>query len=673
MSSRKKRDHFPTSKSPTRSKDVKVQPDSDKAAPVSVEPVLIRESQWSCLLQSVFFLFAFWFLCLVNRNYLFLLQEYNLFLYSFPFFWRHFTYVGGPLDYGASFLAQFFLYPVLGGGILVLLLFFIRKLTENLFFLKGNRMILSFVPSLFLIRFFTQPGYIVFFDIRTDTLYAAFIGVFLAFSLAAWYSLIISPVRRGIFGSLGTILLYYFTGVYGLWGALLCLFCECFLPREKRRFLCSLFPILCGILVPFFSFYLQLTKTNLIEAYFVGLPCGTSRENSPLLSEFLILLSSILFLAGLQLVWNIPLIGKVFHHKRQIAEKDSSTRKNGIPLRFAALNVVLLVLLCCAVYTFSHARGDFLITAKMCRLACEENWEGILQIQYQNEKPMFPIVLFRQLALFKLDRIAEEVFTWPTISQAEEGPLKDFLSSRVLGDHILFEYGLTNMAFRMAMIQYSLKESTISNLRILALSAMANEEYEVAKKYLRLIKQTLFYHDWAQNHIEFIESHELSNPRKDVSRSSAVIAIDRRLEKIRRLMPVVNEIESNRKIDALIEKGFLRENIEEASREVQEMYLVQLLMYKDLASFHKYFDLWADELYADHIPRHFKEALIMEPTPEAVENRVAQYNLSPDWGQKYFQFMSRLEAMVQPGDTAISNTLIHQEFGDTFWYYYASE
>jgi len=652
-------------------------PDLSEPGSSPAEPKMVRESRWSLLLQCVFFGFAFWFLCVINRDYLFLLQEYNLFLNSFSFLWKHCIYAGGPLDYVTCFLAQFFLCPYCGGGILLLLLILIRKQTEKLFHLNGNGKILSFVPPFLLIWFFTQPGYAVFADIRINALCSVFIGILLALSFAVWYSRFVSPIHRSVFCSLGTILLYYLAGIYGLLGALLCLFHECSLPRNQRRLAYCVFPILCALSTPFLLFWLRLTKTNLVNAYRIGIPSNITTDDyavffDSILFEIHILLASLLAFAVLRLVWHSKLIQNVVRHKKnaQSLEKNFTGLTNGIHLRFAALNVILLVLVCCATYIFSHARGDFLVTAKMCRLVCEENWEGVLQIRYENENPAFPIMLFRQLALFKLDRIADEVFTYPTTMSIDESQWTWCWNNRMFGDHILFEYGLVNAAFRVAMIQYSMKESTISNLRILALSAMANEEYEVAEKYLRLIKQSLFYGNWAQNHIDYIESCRSSGQAETVAMSHEVQTINRRLNNIRKLMPVVNETENSKKMGLMISRGFMRKNIEEAADEVRTMFLVQLLLCKDLPAFREYYDLWADELYADHIPRHFQEALIIEITPEGIDARAAQYGISPDLGKQFITFMQILESTVQRGEPVDSNSTVSREFGDTFWFYF---
>ena len=663
---------------------------ADRSIPFSPEPVWVRLSRFSLLLQCIFFSFAFLFLCVINRDYLFILQEYDLFLNSEAFFWQHFTYAGGPLDYFASFLAQFFLWPLLGGGLLVLLLFFIRKMTGKLFHFNGNGVLLSFVPAFLLIRIFVQPGPLVFADMQTNSLYSVFIGIFFTFCFAVCHSLFVSPILRCTWSSLGTILFYYLVGIYGLLGTLLCLFHECSFSREKRHFLCFVFPILCGISTPFLLFGLQLTKTSLGYAYCVGLPRGITREYNPLLFEYYILLGSILVLAVLQLVFNSETFKNFLKRRQYIREKQSNPRlrrspskektrftddvpmvlEKRIPRRLAVLYTILMILLCSATCVLSHARGDFLIVAKMCRLTSDKNWEEILLIRYENENPSLSIIVFRQLALFKLDRLADEAFAWPTTPHVNEGPWVWSLSNRVFGDHVLFEYGLVNMAFRTAMVQYSMKGSTISNLRGLAVSAIANEEYQLAEKYLHLIGQTTFYATWAKNHLDYIESQKIPGQAKIDSMSPVTREIEKQMNEIRQWMPVVNEIEKNEKIEDIIMMGFLRENIGEASGKVREMFLVQLLMTKGLTSFRKHYELWAEELYPERVPRCFQEALIMDTTMENIEARVEQYGFSPDLKWQFFDFMETLETTTRPGTPVETNSLIYQKYGDSFWYYF---
>lgn len=134
-------------------------------------------------------------------------------------------------------------------------------------------------------------------------------------------------------------------------------------------------------------------------------------------------------------------------------------------------------------------------------------------------------------------------------------------------------------------------------------------------------------------------------------------------------MPVVDELEHNKKIGAIISRGFMRKQIEEAPREVREMFLVQLLLSKDLIAFRKYYDLWGDELYAEHIPRHFQEALVIDTTYENVDTRAAQYGISPDVGVKFTAFMQKLELTLRSGGTVDFNSPTYREFGDTFWFY----
>lgn len=60
-------------------------------------------------------------------------QDSGLFFWDTEFFWDRATRPGGMVLYVASFLAQFFYYPILGGAILALIMTFIRVAARSLF------------------------------------------------------------------------------------------------------------------------------------------------------------------------------------------------------------------------------------------------------------------------------------------------------------------------------------------------------------------------------------------------------------------------------------------------------------------------------------------------------------------------------------------------------------
>ena len=77
----------------------------------------------------VFLITALYYLLVLNKNFLFKIQEYSLFLPDKYFFVQQMKTPGGLLSWLGTFLTQFFYYPWLGSTIFILLVLLVQLLT----------------------------------------------------------------------------------------------------------------------------------------------------------------------------------------------------------------------------------------------------------------------------------------------------------------------------------------------------------------------------------------------------------------------------------------------------------------------------------------------------------------------------------------------------------------
>ena len=625
-------------------------------------PRFVRQDRLTHLLQAIFVLFTCFFICVVNRDYLFILQEYNLFLESRTFFTEHFSYVGGPLVYCTKFLTQFFIRPYIGGILLVGCLFLMQLVSSKIFRFQGETVFFSFVSPLVLLYFFTKPGFKIFDDISLASLYGMVVGVFIAFVSVLGYRSIKQPVLRCTYCCLATALLYFFAGVYALLGTVLCMIDELSGGRKMRfryKIIMLAFMTFTGIIVPLLCFWFRLSKSNLFFAYLAGLPRETSIDRYSLS-------------VGMLLVFGIVLLSAIL---RPFLMMESSRKKHSqstppdgmLSRRFAVYNVVLMVCVCCFVYAFPYSNREFLVAVKMCRMVGDENWKGILDIRHTDPEPVYPIVVFRQLAMFKLDDLADKWFTLPLVPKVEPA-LAKIPSSRVYGDHVLYEYGMNNIAYRTALTQYFMKETTVGNLKILVLCALVNKEYALASKYLFTMKQSRFHRSWAkkyQDYVEFCTSNEQGNPSPDV------VKIKERIAETWKLISPYNDMENSERIGVILLRSFLREHIEQNAREIRKIFLLQVLGVRDVASFRMYFDLWSpEESWGKVIPRHFLEALVMAPTPNEIQARAHKYSIPQELVRDYQRFMESAQPYFKGKQRPKYGSAIQRTFGETYWYFY---
>lgn len=165
-------------------------------------------------------------------------QDSGLFFWDSDFFWNRATRPGGALLYCASFLAQFFYYPILGGAILALIMTFIRAAARSLFapvdprrrfFANGLAAALPLIATLAS----TWRGYSVFTPFEPDAPFIYPVGILATLlALLGWRKVV---ARFHTAASRLKIMiptmacLYPLMGFWGVLATLLCLFFELFL------------------------------------------------------------------------------------------------------------------------------------------------------------------------------------------------------------------------------------------------------------------------------------------------------------------------------------------------------------------------------------------------------------------------------------------------------------
>ncbi len=608
----------------------------------SERPIAPRRN-WDARLLSVgcrcaFGVFGLWFLGIVNRDSLFVVQEYNLFLDDGAFFASYVGHVGGMLQYGARFLSQSFLFPFFGAVLLTAVLLLVQLLTAKLFRLDGRWTVLSFLPSFLFVRLFTQLEYRLFDPIvYLDDLYGCVLGILLALAFSLTYGGIARPFGRLAFGIVGVAALYWGAGVFGLLGLVLCLFREFRFPQAERRTLRQELLFLGGLLVPL-AYYLLFIPAPLSRLFLMGIPMQIAWGFS--YSTFVLLITTPIALALFDL----------FREER--ISPANETERRGVSTFALIVNVAVFGGLAGGTVHFSHANPEFLATVKMCRLLKQRDWEGILRVPLHDPEPIQPIVWMRNLALFKLGRLGEEAFSFPQFSKRD--PLLEVIGDvYIFGDKILYEFGLVNSAFKTAHNQYVSRGTNRTGLETFVRCSLVTGENELTQRYLRLMRRAPLL-------------------RSQAATWSSAEGIEAERATIRRLIPTEDRFERPfASLEPLILEGFPGRNFAESPSDVQEMLLFITLRRKDLQGFRRDFDTrWKQETPPTselrRIPKHFQEAILLDSNDLRAD--IEKYRLSPEIVERFRQFDRFRQAASQRSPTIET---FRQEFGDTYWFYYS--
>ena len=167
--------------------------------------------------------------------------------------------------------------------------------------------------------------------------------------------------------------------------------------------------------------------------------------------------------------------------------------------------------------TQSHSGSDAkAYEARTRKLSQAKSNDEILDITDQFEsrfyEPTRTMVLYRDLALLKLDKALDMAFTMKDGGRAQKSRTQIPMVYQA-ARQLYFQYGVENMCYRWCMEDIVEHGWSYNTLRYMAEYAIVTKENNMAGKYLDKLSKTLFYRKWAQSRKRLIQdiNHFLSS------------------------------------------------------------------------------------------------------------------------------------------------------------------
>ncbi|MCR4995034.1 MAG: DUF6057 family protein [Bacteroidales bacterium] len=596
-------------------------------------------------------------------------QELNLWLPTGLYWKTLMQYPGGAASWFATYLTQFFFYPWLGVAILCGLWLMICALLAWIYRLRGPWIALTVLVPLALLACFTQTGYWVYYQKLQGHLMVPTVGVlFATLSLAVQrLSDMFLPSRiarwlRLIWMGTVCIVGYPFFGAWALGATgLLCL-----PQREKEtgafniRF--SVLTVILAIIliaaVPQIYYQQLFEMTKRAYVYVAAMPSlrygKDSFEQYRWAYYAIILAFLILFIASL-LREGSALAGKLRPWMRL---------------------VLVLVLLCVAVFgvraTWYHDT-NFQKELAMNRAIEELDWERVLTIARQpsDVKPTRQIVMYKNLALFRLGRAANEMFFYPEGAVQQNAPWRVRMT-QIGGKLIYYHYGKENFCYRWCMedgVEFGWKVETY---KFMARTSILNHEWTVARKYLNLLKKTTFHRAWAEHYEKYLatpEAFDLEKLEASVKAEKPLLDEEglKEFEPIMHLMTYPDRLDGdNTLVEMYLLQTFAKGNGDDPY--FQEMTLLCALIMKDINLFWPRFMRFATMHPDLHMPLHYQEAAYLYGH---LENKVDISHMPFDQNVRdtYARFM-KFNEQCGPMSEEQKAVAFYPQFGNTFYYFY---
>ena len=601
-----------------------------------------------------FGLVAWFYLVWRSGDVLYMAQSRGTF-YGGEVYWRECMGVpGGGLRYVGSWLTQLFFYPELGGGVLIALWFVLAWVTKWAWGLRGVLMPVALVVPAMLLVSVTDVGYWIY--------YMKFVGYFfvptLGFLLAmAWAGLRLP--RKGLWAVVPA-LAYPLVGFYGLLamgaGAVGCVKGGCARDERGHRVLGSWFvvnvgfPLVLALVTPLL-WYRVYDELALERAWTVGVPMFEAQgaENWWLVAPFVV--ASVWVLTGQALLR----LGRTL---------PSGTRRWGSVAGGCLLGAVLWGCVHLAFFDDYNYRAEM----RMDRAAEEFDWDGVLR-----EAARVPgdatrqMVLLKNVALFNKGTEGSEFFHYNNMGKPPY--VRDSLKVHMVqtaAPLLYMHHGKTNFSVRWCVensVEYGF---SYNDLRILALSALLNEEYRLARKYLDVLSNTMFQRKWAERYLPATGKPWMLNER-NIGKFYPELA---NIADLRRNMGSV--LDSDNGLPEMYLINYFSHSMNKDSKLFNEMTLIYAMVQKDIQLFWPRFMQYA-VLNADKdMPIHYQEAAYLygKLEPQSMDTSRMPFD-DARVVQRYERFNQTAQQMLQGGmQTEQVGEALKSTFGDTFWWFY---
>ena len=553
-----------------------------------------------------FFLFAV-YIVYINQEVFYTAHDRSEFLFGEPFFNTLMSKPFGLMQYVGAWLTQFFYYPALGAAVLMVIWLFIFYVGAKAFRLQNNASALMLLPVACLLTSVIDLGYWIYISPIRGYWFSQSIG-YLAMLLLLWVARC-TPRKMYIVWYLLGFCLYPILG----WFTSLFILCLVVIAKPTWRELLGIVILIFSAAIWHTQFYHNLKFDDVVLA---GLPrFETPLDSGEKLSiPFWCLgaVSVLISFYGRYLTkWFVPVVCMVvgFFFTTSLMFRDE----------------------------------NYINEMRMVRYAESDNWNEVLNMAAENDKPTNTMVFLKNVALmneggllnrsFKLGNIATDI----TNSDSLHVSLLDIASPIVY-----YNYGMLDEAIRLNYEKAIQTGFSPFYLKMLSRCALAKGYKKMVERYTTLLHYHPFYGQW--------QPSSVSTKIKELQNS------------------YVDELSGIENTDSYIVNS-ISLWYDSDSKVASEQALFYAMLRYDSSRFwpslRKYLKLHVGEEF----PLYAQEAyiLFMDKFPE--EKRM-MIPVEQDVYESYKQFRKALEQRVKPGLTLgkVAKDM-RAEWGDTYWYY----
>lgn len=572
-----------------------------------------------------------------ESDFLFRVQELNLFLYTPLFFKQQMVVAGGFLTWIGTYFTQYFYHTWMGVTMLCAWWALLMWLTKKVFNIPAQWTVALLVPVALLLLTDVDMGYWIFYLKLRGHFFVATIGSTIALLLVWLYRLLPSRYAiRTVFIAFTAILFYPILGFYALLATLLMGIMAWRLDDYKisKRAIDSIVAALVIVAIPLLYYRFVYYQTNIVNIYWAAIPLYRIEEHH---YQY--------YIPYYLLVACFALMAAFYRKERQSGVKT--------PILWSAAQVVALGIIGFGVWHFWYKDDNFHKELQMVRCIENLDWEGVLTIARDCDEPTRVIWMMKNLALFRLGRQGDEMYHYKNDDKPCNAPFKVRMTQT--GAKVLYlHYGQLNFCYRWCLedgVEYGWR---VDYYRYMLKCSLMNGEYTVAQKYIDILKQTKYYADWAQQYEAYVKNPELIKKNKEFE-------------------PILHMLSANDRLtsdNTLIEIYLLTlfSNDDSDDPIYQEQTLLAALQMKDIQMFWPRFFHYANLHKGERMPTHYQEAAYLYGNLEK-EIDISHMPFDKEVVNTYNDFMAAAEQYKNMTEEQMK-PLMYDRFGGTFYFDY---
>lgn len=563
------------------------------------------------LLFGVVVFLYWWLVCPVMLSYQ---EQYQMFLMDGDYVWQMLSVPDGFARCVGEFLVQFYVNHTLGALVLAVVFVMIQRLVWRLMAAvsetASGHYALSFIPVLSLWLMLGDES------------------VLLTFAIA----LILALVTMWVYELVGKrfrtyLLILLIPLLYWLAGPVVLLFAAWVVIRQFQTKDAKWTGLLVGALAVIYALACILLSSWMIPYPLFRLFYGIDYYRFVEVYYLMLLITMVLcVLIPISLYW-VPSFKKI---------------------RWVGFGEAIIV-----IAAFLLLRPSFYDTRKYDAMEYDylvrcQDWDAIIA-KADKKTPDLPMtVCATNLALGMKGQLGERLFDY--YQNGSQGLAPSFernFSSTMLTGEVYWQLGLVNTAQRLAFEMMEAIPNYAKSCRAvkrLAETNLVNGEYEVARKYLRMLEKTLSYSQWARRTIPLLGDEKAINAHPVYGRMRQLRLKDDFLFSDQELSKIFGQLVMHNKQNGL----------------ALQYLLAAPLLDRDINTFMNYM-VYVDGLHLGYCPRSCQEAVVFA---------FAQRNQRPPQGfvndMVLRQFSEFANAYSQGGKDAP----LLARFKNTAWYYF---